>query len=144
MPRRNEVRSASERLRSKGQENWVGIPFLIFVAVNRSWLLDKESRPSASGGAGRCPSASSDFFARLVVGSRERCVPPTSSRAAVAERGLGGGLPALEGFPGDFSQRGGRGEKHRDLVNLTFFFFLFSLFFKVNKSLSACLNSPCN
>ena len=106
MPRCKEVGSLSECMCSKGQENWVGIQFLIFITISRYWLLDRDSRLSTSGGAGRCPSASSDFFARLLARSQERRVHPARNRAAVAEHGLGGGVKERESFPGDFSQQG--------------------------------------
>lgn len=107
MPRWKEGYSVSEHTCSKGQENWVGIQFPIFITVNRYWLLDKDSRLSASGGAGCRPSASGDFFARLLVRSQESCVHPARNQGAVANRGLGGGVIELESFPGDFSQQGG-------------------------------------
>lgn len=41
--------SGKEVQRSEGLENWGGVQSLVFIAANRYWLLDKESRPGASG-----------------------------------------------------------------------------------------------
>lgn len=116
-----KVKSRKEVQRSQGQENWGGVQSLVFIAANRYWLPDKESRPGASG-SWALPIGRQRFLCRArgeVAGEARR---PPRKQAAAAERRLGAGVRERESFRRRLQSAG---EKHTDLVNLTFFSFLF-------------------
>lgn len=108
----------SQHVHVRGPGELVGIQFLIFITVNKYWLLDKDSRQSTSRGAEHFPLASRDL-ARLPAGWKQRVCPAPNLAVWLSI--------AWVVSPRAFQETSVSRGEHTDLVNLTFFFFSFFL-----------------